>query len=45
MKAKNLQLLKEAGIPVPAFDIVKWENRKKRIEVSKYNGKYAVRSY
>ena len=44
MKAKNLQLLKEQGIPVPKFDVISWKDRNKKIDLRKYKGKYAVRS-
>jgi hypothetical protein len=44
MKANNLIKLKENGFNVPEFDIIKWEDRNKDIDISKYNGKYAIRS-
>ena len=44
MKANNLIKLKEKGFNVPEFDVIKWEDKDKKIDVSKYHGKYAVRS-
>ena len=44
MKANNLIKLKENNFNVPKFDIIKWEDRNKEIDISKYNGKYAIRS-
>ena len=39
MKANNLIKLKENNFNVPKFDIIKWEDRNKEIDISKYNGK------
>ncbi len=44
MKSKNLQILKENNYNVPDFEIISWEDRNKKIDVSKYKGKYAIRS-
>ena len=44
MKSKNLQILKENNFNVPDFEIITWEDRNKKIDVSKYKGKYAIRS-
>lgn len=44
MKANILIKLKENGFNVPEFDVIKWEDRNKDIDISKYNGKYAIRS-
>ena len=44
MKSKNLQILKENNFNVPDFEIISWEDRNKKIDVSKYKGKYAIRS-
>lgn len=44
MKAEYLKILKENGLPVPDFDIIYWEDRNNKIDIKKYNGKYAVRS-
>ena len=44
MKANNLIKLKEKGFNVPEFEVIKWEDKDKKIDVSKYHGKYAVRS-
>lgn len=44
MKSTNLKILKENGFNVPDFDIIKWEDRNKKINIRKYKGKYAVRS-
>jgi len=44
MKEENLKILKENGFNVPFFNIIKWEDRNKKINTSKYHGLYAVRS-
>ena len=44
MKARNLQILKENDIPVPKFEIIKWQDRNKKVDTKKYSGKYAIRS-
>ena len=44
MKSSNLIKLKENGFNVPKFDIIKWEDKDKKIDTSKYKGKYAIRS-
>ena len=44
MKAENLKILKEHGIPVPKFQIIEWKDRNKKIDFKKFHGKYAVRS-
>lgn len=44
MKDKNLIKLKEYGFNVPDFEIIEWEKRNKKIDFSKYKGKYAIRS-
>ena len=44
MKSNNLKILKDNKFNVPDFDIIKWENRDKEIDIKKYKGKYAVRS-
>ena len=44
MKAENLKILKEHKINVPDFDVIKWEDKDKKIDTNKYNGKYAIRS-
>ena len=44
MKDKNLIKLREYGFNVPDFEIIKWEDRNKEIDLSKYKGKYAIRS-
>ena len=44
MKRKNLEILRDNGFNVPKFDVVEWDNKDKRIDTSKYKGKYAIRS-
>ena len=44
MKRKNLEILRDNGFNVPKFDVVEWKNRDKEIDISKYIGKYAIRS-
>ena len=44
MKSRNLKILKEHGFNVPEFETIKWEDKDKIIDDSKYNGKYAIRS-
>ena len=44
MKAQNLEILKKHGINVPNFDVVKWEDKDKKVSISNYKGKYAIRS-
>ena len=44
MKANNLKILKEHKFNVPEFEIIKWEDKDKEIDVSKYNDTYAIRS-
>ena len=44
MKRKNLEILRENGFNVPEFDVITWEERNKKIDTSKYKGKYAIRS-
>ena len=44
MKDENLKILKENGFNVPAFEIIKWEDKDKEIDTSKYKGRYAIRS-
>ncbi len=44
MKDNNLKILKENGFNVPEFEIIKWEDKDKEIDTSKYKGLYAVRS-
>ena len=44
MKAENLKKLKDNGFNVPDFKIIKWEDKDKEIDISKFNGKYAIRS-
>ena len=44
MKRKNLEILRDNGFNVPKFDVVEWKNRDKEIDISKYKGKYAIRS-
>ncbi len=44
MKYENLKVLKEKGFNIPSFEVIKWEDRDKEIDISKFNGKYAVRS-
>ena len=44
MKDKNLIKLREYGFNVPEFEIIEWEDRNKKIDLSKYKGKYAIRS-
>ena len=44
MKRKNLEILRDKGFNVPKFDVVEWKNRDKEIDISKYKGKYAIRS-
>lgn len=44
MKSENLIKLKDNGINVPPFEVIKWEDRDKPLDISKYKGKYAVRS-
>ena len=44
MKAENLKILKDRGLIVPSFDVIKWEDRDKEIDISKYKGMYAIRS-
>lgn len=44
MKDKNLIKLREYGFNVPDFEIIEWEDRNKEIDLSKYKGKYAIRS-
>ena len=43
-KIKNLIKMKNAGINIPNFDIVKCEEKSKKINIEKYHGKYAIRS-
>ena len=43
-KASNLLLLKQHNIKVPSFDIIKWEDKDKKIDNNKYKGLYAIRS-
>lgn len=43
-KINNLVKLKKSGINVPEFEVIKWEERNKKINNKKYSGKYAVRS-
>ena len=44
MKEKNLQILKENNFNVPDFDVIKWEDKDKEINLDKYEGLYAIRS-
>ena len=44
MKRKNLEILRDKGFNIPKFDVVEWKNRDKEIDISKYKGKYAIRS-
>ena len=44
MKRKNLEILRDNNFNVPKFDIVEWYARDKKIDTSKYHGKYAIRS-
>lgn len=44
MKATNLKKLKDNGFNVPKFEIIKWEDKDKEIDISNYKGLYAVRS-
>lgn len=44
MKANNLLKLKDNGFNVPEFEIIKWEDKDKEIDISKYKGSYAIRS-
>ena len=44
MKDENLRILKEKGFNVPDFEIIKWEDKDKEIDTSKYKGRYAIRS-
>ena len=44
MKRKNLEILRDNGFNVPKFDVVEWKNRDKEVDISKYKGKYAIRS-
>ncbi len=44
MKANNLLKLKRHKFNVPEFEIIKWENKDKEIDISKYKGLYAIRS-
>ena len=44
MKVDNIIILKENGFNVPNFDVIKWNDRNKEIDISKYHGKYAIRS-
>ncbi len=44
MKAENLKVLKDNGIPIPKFKVIEWNNRNKKININNYKGKYAVRS-
>ena len=44
MKDENLKILKEKGFNVPDFEIIKWEDKDKEIDTSKYKGRYAIRS-
>ena len=44
MKRKNLEILRDRGFNVPKFDVVEWVNRDNKIDISKYKGKYAIRS-
>ena len=44
MKRKNLEILRDHGFNVPKFDVVEWEDRDKLIDITKYKGKYAIRS-
>lgn len=44
MKRKNLEILRDNGFNIPRFDVVEWKNKDKLIDISKYKGKYAIRS-
>ena len=44
MKRKNLEILRDSGFNVPKFDVVEWKNKDEKIDISKYKGKYAIRS-
>ena len=44
MKRKNLEILRDKGFNIPKFDVVEWVNKDNKIDVSKYKGKYAIRS-
>ena len=44
MKRKNLEILRDKGFNVPKFDVVEWINKDNKIDISKYKGKYAIRS-
>ena len=44
MKLKNLEILRDNNFNVPNFEVVTWENREKEIDISNFNGKYAIRS-
>ena len=44
MKASNLKKLRDNGFNVPEFEVIKWEDKDKEIDTSKYKGLYAVRS-
>lgn len=44
MKANNLLKLKRHKLNVPEFEIIKWEDKDKKIDISKYKGLYAIRS-
>ena len=44
MKRKNLEILRDSGFNVPKFDVVEWKNKDKKIDISKYKGRYAIRS-
>ena len=38
MKEKNLQILKQNNFNVPDFDVIKWEDKDKEINLDKYEG-------
>ena len=44
MKANNLLNLKRHKFNVPEFEIIKWEDKDKKVDISKYKGLYAIRS-
>lgn len=44
MKRKNLEILRQHKFNVPKFDVITWEDKDKEIDISKYKGKYAIRS-
>lgn len=44
MKRKNLEILRQHKFNVPEFDVITWEDKDKKIDISKYKGKYAIRS-